>query len=191
MGIDKLTGSLIDEATREAAEIEKTAQWHVDSMLKEEKSKESGIKDKARAQVNVKLAEQKNERIAWARLEAKRIISEAKEDAISDNIEEFFNSLKDVRKSPQYKLFLAKSVSMASGELGEGLIIHIHKGEVPMLGKIEGNKVVADLEGLGGAIIESADSMVRIDMRLETLFEIKKDSLRKAIYDKVFAKGQE
>lgn len=191
MGIEKLTGSLVGEANKEAQEIVKTAQWHVEQMLKDEKSKEDGIRERAAAEVEARLRDQRNERLAWARLEAKRVIAEAREDAITNNLEDFFSELKEVRKTAAYKSFLDKSVRMAAAELGGRAIVHAAKPDLPALGKLQGCKVVADLEGLGGAIVEAEDKTVRIDLRLETLFEVGRDGLRKDAYDGLFGKGKD
>jgi len=190
MGIEKLTGSLIGEANREAKEIVKTAEWHLEQMLKDEKSKEEGLKQRATQEVNSRLADQRNERLAWARLEAKRMIAEAREDAISSNLEDFFSVLKEVRKSSAYKSFLEKSVRMAVEELGGKTVVRCIKSDTPILGKLANVKLESDLEGLGGAIVEKEDGTVRIDLRIETLYDIKRDSMRKDVYDKIFTKDK-
>jgi vacuolar-type H+-ATPase subunit E/Vma4 len=46
--------------------------------------------------------------------------------------------------------------------------------------------VVDDLEALGGAIVESSDGKVMIDLTLETLFETRRDEIRKQVYEKLF-----
>jgi vacuolar-type H+-ATPase subunit E/Vma4 len=190
MGIEKLTGSLIGEANKEAQEIVRTAEWHVEQMLKDERSKEEGLKERARAEVESRLGEQRNERLAWARLEAKRILAEAREDAITSNLEEFFAQLKEARKGAAYKSFLAGSVRKAASELGGKAIVHVAKQDMALVGKLPGCRVSGDLEGLGGAIVEAEDRSVRIDLRLETLFEIGRDALRKEVSDGLFGEGK-
>ncbi len=191
MGIEKLTGSLVGEANQGAQEIVKTAQWHVDQMLKEEQSKEDELKGKASAEVKARLEAQRNERLAWARLEAKRVIAEAREDAITNNLESFFEELKNARKAAAYKSFLEKSVAEAVKELGGACTVHVAKSDAAMLGKLHDCKVVTDLEALGGAIVESEDRSVRIDLRLETLFDLGRDGLRKEVHDLLFGKRKE
>ena len=189
MGIEKLTGSLVSEAQSEANEIVKTASWHVETMLKAEQAKINSLKDEAVSQVAARLEEQRNERLAWARLEAKRIIVESREDAITYSLEGFFSELKVIGKDALYKSFLKKSVAKAVNELGGKPVIHIVKGDLATLGKVNGSKIVGDLDSLGGAIVESVDGSVRIDLRLETLYELQRDNLRKEIYGRIFGKG--
>lgn len=186
MGIEKLKGSLLSEATDESRKIVEAAETHVKGMLEEERSRKAAMRKEAEKEVSRLLEEQRNERIAWARLESKRIIAEAKEDAIRDVLEDFFGSLKDVRKSPEYKRFLQKAVAEAAKELGGKVRIRILKGERALLPAIKDAAVSEDLESLGGAIVETADERIRIDLTLETLFESRRDGIRKSIYDKLF-----
>ncbi|HID72795.1 TPA: hypothetical protein EYP38_02530 [Candidatus Micrarchaeota archaeon] len=130
---------------------------------------------------------QKNERIAWARLEAKRILAEAREDAIKNVLEGFFEALGKAKKGKAYKGFMAKAVKSAVSELGtSGLVIHVCKGEGKLVGRVRGAKVVQDLDALGGAIVESKNGKMRVNLTLETLFESRRDELRKKISDKIF-----
>ena len=191
MGIEKLTGSLVGEANQGAKEIVKTAQWHVDQMLKDEQSKEDGLKEQASTEVKARLDAQRNERLAWARLEAKRVIAEAREDAITNNLESFFEELKDAHKGTAYKSFLEQSVKQAMKELGGACTIHVSKSDAALLAKLQNCKIAIDLEALGGAIVESEDRTVRIDLRIETLFDIRRDGLRKDVNDRLFGKGKE
>jgi vacuolar-type H+-ATPase subunit E/Vma4 len=144
------------------------------------------MKKEAEKDVEKNLTEQSNERIAWARLEAKRVLAEAREDSIKGVIEDLFTELKSVRKTAEYKKFLKKSVPAAAKELGRNTRVHIVKGDKTHLPKMNGVKVVEDLKALGGVLLESSDEKIRIDLTLERLFESRRDELRKQISDKLF-----
>jgi len=186
MGIEKLKGSLLSEANEDAQKIVQSAEAHVSGMLDEERSRKAAMKKDAEKEVARLLEEQRNERIAWARLESKRVIAEAKEDAIKGVLEDFFDALKGARKTPEYKRFLGKAVLEAVSELGGDVVIHILKGEKPLIPAVKGSKVVEDLDALGGAMVETSDGKIRVDLTLETLFESKRDDVRKSIYEKLF-----
>ncbi len=186
MGIEKLKGSLISEASEDARKITESAEAQVKGILDEERARRASLKKEAEAEVGRLLEEQRNERIAWARLESKRIMAEAREDAIKDVLEDFFDALGGVRKSPEYKKFLSSSVAEAMAELGAGSTVRVVKGDKALLGSVKGAKISEDLESLGGAIVESADGKIRIDLTLETMYESRKDDIRKQIYEKLF-----
>lgn len=186
MGIEKLKGSLLTEANEDAQKIIETAETHVRRMVDEERSKTSAMKKNAEADVEKLLQEQRNERLAWARLESKRIIAEAREDAIKNVLEDFFEILQKAKKGKEYKNFLKKEIANAASELGSPVVVHILKGDRSLVPTLKNSKIVEDLDALGGAIVETNDGKVRIDLTLETLFETKRDEIRKQIYEKLF-----
>jgi V/A-type H+-transporting ATPase subunit E len=186
MGIEKLKGSLLSEAGEDARKILSVSEAQAKVILDEERARRAAMKKDAEKAVEKTLQEQKNEQMAWARLESKRIMAEAREDAIKNVLEEFFEALGSVRKSQEYKKFLAAAVNSAVGELGSGAIVHVAKGDKALFGAPKASKVAEDLEGLGGAMVESDDGKIRVDMTLETLFESTRDQVRKKIFDNLF-----
>ncbi len=188
MGIEKLTSSLLKDAEGEADGIVKAAEGHVRKMKEDERAKITGLKKNAESEVEKVLKEQKNERLAWARLEAKRLVSEAREDAINNAIEDIFASLKELKKSKEYKNFISKEVSAALKEFkGTKIVVHVAKDDKKLLPKLpNGCKVVTDLDALGGAVIETQDGKMKVDLTLETLFELRRDDLRKMISSELF-----
>jgi V/A-type H+-transporting ATPase subunit E len=190
MGIERLTSSLISDANKEAEEIVKNAEWHASQMLEDERKKNDQYIEKAKTDVELSLTEQQNERFAWARLEAKRIMAEAHEDAIKNTLEDFFILLKKVRSMSEYKKFIKSAISEAVADLGDNAItVHVCKGDAQLIGKISNCKIKEDLQGFGGVIVEGSEGQVRVNMALETLFESKRDDLRKQIYDALFVPG--
>lgn len=186
MGIERLKGSLLSEASEDAKKIVEAAESHVSRMVEDERSRKASMKKDADREIEKLLEEQRNERIAWARLESKRILAESREDAIKGVLEEFFDSLEGARKTPEYKKFLAKAVPQAASELGGSVTVRVLKGDKALLPAIKGAKVNEDLDALGGAIVETSDGKIRIDLTLETLFEAQRDEIRKTIYEKLF-----
>jgi len=186
MGIERLKGSLLSEANEDAGKIIEAAEAHVKRMVEEERSRRAASMKEADSEISKLLEEQRNERIAWARLESKRVLAEAREDAIKGVIEDVFDSLGKARKTPEYKKFLARSIPQAAAELGGSVTVRVCKGDKALVPAVKGAKIVEDLEGLGGAIVESADGKIRMNMTIETLFESQRDEIRKRIYEKLF-----
>lgn len=187
MGIERLTSSLLLEANTEADQIIKAAETHVQKMVAGERAKTEELIKETHESVSKVLESRRNERIAWARLEAKRLLAEAKEDAIKNILEQFFEVLGQMKKSKEYRDFMSNGINYAIHELGNsGLTIHVSKGESKLVPRVKGIKVVEDLTALGGALVETKDHKVCINLTLEMVFESKKDELRKRIADKLF-----
>lgn len=186
MGIERLKGSLISEAREEAEKITGAAREQADGITQAERSKCLAMRKDADASVKRLLDDLRGERIAWARLESKRIMAEAKEDAIKGVIDDFFEALEAARKSPEYKKYMAKSLNEAIAELGAGATIHVVKGDKALVASGKGARVVEDLDSVGGLLAESADGKIRMNFTLETLFEGYRDEVRKRVYDLLF-----
>ena len=82
--------------------------------------------------------------------------------------------------------FLKKTVASAASEMGKNAVIHLVKGDKKKITVPKGCKVVEDLDSLGGALVESADGKIRMDLTLETLFDVRRDDIRKQVSDKLF-----
>jgi len=186
MGIEKLKGSLLSEAQGNVQAIESSAHTEAKAIIADEHARCMTIREEAGTELVRLLEEQRNERLAWARLESKRIIAESKEDAIKNVLEMFFEELEGARKGAEYKKFLARSAAAAVEEFGKETVIHVLKGEKTLLPGMKDVKVLDDLAGLGGLMAEGSGGRIRLDFTLETLFETRRDDIRKQIYDKIF-----
>jgi vacuolar-type H+-ATPase subunit E/Vma4 len=185
MGIKKLTSSILKEGEEEAAKIVQSAKWHIQKMLEEEKAKKQGQKAAVENEVKQLLEDKRRERLAWARLEAKRLIAEGREDAIKKALDEIYALAPSVRETPAYQKWLSSQVEAALEELGEKAVVRVVKGDRKHLPKVKA-KVEEDLDALGGAVVEIDGGRMRIDLRLETLFERRADDIRRALAAKLF-----
>jgi V/A-type H+-transporting ATPase subunit E len=186
MGIERLKGSLISEAREEAQKITGAAREQANGITEAEDRKCLAMKKEAEASVKKLLDDLRGERIAWARLESKRITAEAREDAIKGALDGLFEALEASRKSPEYRKYMARSANDAVAELGAGATIHVVRGDKALLGQVKGAKIVEDLDSLGGVLAESADGKIRMNFTLETLFEGRRDEVRKQVHDLLF-----
>ncbi len=186
MGIEKLKSSLLSEAQQESARIVEDAQKQAKTMLEEERARCAAMKSTAEKELESRLEEQREERLAWARLEARRILAEAREDAIKSVLEDFFEVLNTMRKSGDYKKLLSTTLSQAISDVGPGSTIHVLKGDKALLSAPKNVKVVEDLEGLGGLVAESANGKIISDHTIETIFETRRDEMRKNVNEKLF-----
>lgn len=194
MGIERLTTSLLVEAKKEADGLVKAAEWHLEKMLMEEKAKRAILLKKAEEDAVLLVEEQCKERLAWASLESRRILGEAREDAINAVLEDLYAMLGEVARKAEYKDFLRRTVANALDEMRTcpSLSIRCRKIDTPIVQAVIGNTSVAiddTLDSTGGFIIESRDGRIRINITLEALFDAKREDLRKLIYQKLFGAG--
>ncbi len=187
MGIEQLTADILTEARKEAKGITDNAEEGKKRSLAEEKKNVSAMVSAAEAEASSLVESQRRERVAWARLEANRMLGDAREEVIRDAMDSLYAQLEKFRKSKEYGDFLSGRVDAGIRELGvSNPVVHLCKGDRKFLRNNGKAKILEDLEALGGAIVESADGSVRVDLTLETLFEEKKEFLRKKLYERMF-----
>jgi vacuolar-type H+-ATPase subunit E/Vma4 len=188
MGIEQLTADILSEAKSEAKQITEGAEAEKKKHLDEEKKVVSAMLAQAEAEAKALVESQRRERVAWARLEGKKLEGEAREEVIRDALDALYEQLEKFRKSKEYGDFLSARIESGIKEIGiPNPVVRVCKGDKKFVKNGNGKaKVVEDLEGIGGAIVESADGSVRVDLTMETLFEDKKEFLRKKLYEKLF-----
>lgn len=186
MGIDHLTADILADAKREAKEIVDAALAEKKKALGREKKAVSGTILASEKEAEEFVASQKRERIAWAKLEAKKIVGDAREAMVRQAMDGLYKKLASFSGTKEYGDFLNARVKQALAELGlPKAVVHLCKGEKKYLKGVNA-AVKEDLTGMGGAIVESPDGSVRVDFTLETLFEERMELLRKAAYEKMF-----
>jgi V/A-type H+-transporting ATPase subunit E len=189
MGLEQLTATILDEAKKESASAVSAADAERRKMLGEAKA----AAEKARMEAEAKTAEfvesQRRERIAWARIEAKRAINEARESVVDGAIEDVFAEMRAFPKSREYPKFLNALVAHGMEELGSPkAVVHVRKEDRKHLnGK---NSVKDDLDEWGGCIVESADGSVRVDLTFSALLDQKRELLRKMLYEALFRQDE-
>ncbi|MFA5050048.1 MAG: V-type ATP synthase subunit E family protein [Candidatus Micrarchaeia archaeon] len=191
MSLELIAKSLLEESEKEAKIVISSAQMNADKIISEAKKAEKEMLGKAITEVNNKLLESKKERIAWANLEKKKIISEAKEKVILALLEDFRDRLSELKKKSQYAMFLRKKIKESLDELSDlEAVVHIAKGDKKHLEALGRNvKILEDLDSVGGAIVSNKKGTILINNTLESVFEFKKTQIRKEIYNSLFGKG--
>ena len=186
MGIDHLTADILAEARKEAKAITDAAEAEKKKALDEEKQKGKTLLSKAGNEADDFVAAQRRERIAWAKLEAKKIEGDARESVVTDAMDSFYKSLAKFRSSREYGIFLNERVKEATiAIVTKTHTVRVCKGDKKLLKNFKGT-IREDLTGMGGAIVLSPDETVQVDCTLEGLFEEKKELLRKKVYERMF-----
>ncbi|MGV8176896.1 MAG: V-type ATP synthase subunit E [Candidatus Bilamarchaeaceae archaeon] len=184
MGMNALLSSLDADSAKEAGRILENARKQGGDIISGARKEGEENLSNAENEAGKAVEEQKRERTAWARLEAKRVISDEKEAAIRDALVQVLEEASKLRGSKQYAGFMADSAASAEKELGARMTVHVRKGDRKYVPKKY--KAVEDLDASGGLIAESDGGKIRMNFTLEEVFETRKDELRRRIAQKLF-----
>lgn len=180
-----IKGTILKDARQEGELALKKAEEEVEAeLLRARKEGEARVK-RAEGEAEATVESERKERLSWAKLEAKRLLAEAKEDAVNAALDSLIERVKSYAKTRQYAEKAKAKISSAVKELGSRAVIRVKKGDKKLL-SVNGAEVREDADILGGAIVESTDAKLRIDLSVEEMLNAQRDMIRKEIYRRLF-----
>ncbi len=184
MALKALRETILREAHQEAGAMYERAQEEAKGLLEEEKKQGLLKKKQVKDELESALANFRQERLAWAQLEARRMEAAAREQAIKAQIDNLYEELKGI-SGRAYEGFLNRRLKEAVEQLGKNCTVHL-QGKDKSKPKAS-VKMKTDLEGeYGGLKGESADGKIIFNGTLDGEVEMKYEELRKMIYESLF-----
>ncbi|MCX8197960.1 MAG: V-type ATP synthase subunit E family protein [Candidatus Micrarchaeota archaeon] len=186
MGFEDLASELHKSAEAEARKIVHSAEKNAEKIEAEAKEKaELAVKAAKREAIEYSKQES-SERLTSAKLSAKKIIDEAKEEAVDAALKQVWEQFKsESLKKSNYPQILDRLIREGLEELGaKDAIVHVRDEDRALVSGFRLAKLPPGYSG--GAILESADGKVRVNKTLEEVFSQKKPQLRKEIFDRLF-----
>lgn len=189
MGLSQLKKELIGDAKGQAKEISLETERERKEILKEAEKQKQAVLEAAEKEANALVEDEKREQFAAIQLKAKRIVSEAKEEAVNNNLGEVWTAFAKASKDADYPRLLKRLVEEGLDALGAGAVVQVNGKDVSLAKKYAKNvKAVPGLSG--GAIVSSPDGRISINNSLEALFEERRDEVRRMVFGKLFT-GQD
>ncbi|MBU0585991.1 V-type ATP synthase subunit E [Candidatus Micrarchaeota archaeon] len=177
--------TLLKDAKQSGEVLLKKAESELEAEFTKTKSEGERLVATAEAQAEATVENEKRERQSWAKIEAKRIVMDAKEDAVNAAFENLVDRLEDYTKTKAYSDTMKKKIAAAVSELGTKCVVHVKKGDKKKL-SVSGAEMREGANILGGAIVESKNGKFKIDLSLEEMLDANRDELRKEIHARLF-----
>ena len=172
--------AIISDAKKRAQAIVKSAKKEHEKLIKERKEYWKERLNELERKAKEEAKEMGNERIAWAKLEAKRIKARAFEKVVERTIEEVIKEFKKRTHKPSFAQTIKKIASEVKKEVGDVII------RLPRDSKIDIKefKVKKDLDSVAGFTIESKDGKVVYSYTIEDMIDLYRDEIRRIVYEK-------
>ncbi|MFH0836160.1 MAG: V-type ATP synthase subunit E family protein [Candidatus Micrarchaeota archaeon] len=184
MGIDDLKKEIVEDADSQAKKMLEEARAQARQITADAKQNAKKIVSDGKEK-SLKEAVEKNIEISSARLQGRKLMSEAKDAVVRKVFEDLRIELAAFAKSKEYPAVLAKLAKQAVAELGEEAVLHVRKQDAALL-KGAG-KVSSDyLDCIGGLIAETPDKRIRVDCTFEALIESHEDEIRQKCFEEFF-----
>lgn len=183
--LHEIKSAIIRDAKEEGEAALQKAEAELEAELVKVKSDGEAMVKAAEEEAKRIVENERRERLSWAKLEAKRILAEAKEDAVNSALQSLLELMKDYVGTTQYAQKIKEKISSAVSEMSGKATVHVRKTDKKLF-QLPRAVVVGDAEIIGGAIVESKDGKLRIDLSIEALMDANRDAIRKDIYDRLF-----
>jgi len=189
MGLDNLVDEIMRSASGDSEQIEHETKERCAQIVKDAELAAEQRLAKAKEDTGKAVEAEKSERIAAARLQAKKMIEDAHEEAVNAALEEIWHKVAARAKSKDYGKMLKKLVDKGAKELGrKDFVVMVNARDRKAAKDMKFPLSEENAECEGGAVVLSSDEKVRVDMTFEALFAAKKEDLRKQIYTSLFGK---
>ncbi|MEM0287266.1 MAG: V-type ATP synthase subunit E family protein [Nitrososphaerota archaeon] len=190
MGTEALSGAeaLLRELADKKAKALKSLEQEFEAKLKEVETQTAAaiaeIQQRAQDESKLQAEKERNRIIGASKLQAKKLIFDATEKMMKENLESLQQVLKSYTESEPYKDLLLRMANYASRRLGRGMVIKCREKDKAILND-KGFKVISsDIQSVGGIIAYNSNRSLELDLRLEELLRIKEEQVRAAIAGK-------
>ena len=188
MGFEELANELHKGADAEGRKIIHASEKNAGKIVEDAKEKAEEIVKAAKSEAAEFAKQEASERTTSAKLAAKKMVDEARDEAVEASMEQLWQKFKsDSMKKSVYPGLMGRLVSEGIAELGTSQATIYARGEDAQYLQAGGEARKLPPEYCGGVIVESKDGKVRVNKTLEEIFAQKKSALRKEIYDRLFS----
>ena len=128
------------------------------------------------------VAHERAQRLAAAKLQARKLLYEAREKRLEGAIGETRGLLQAYTRSPQYPAVLKRMMAAATETLGKQLRIFGRSEDAPVLGKVAGKSFDPTPQPiLGGLIAETPEGSRRLNLSFDELLRLREDRVRELL----------
>jgi vacuolar-type H+-ATPase subunit E/Vma4 len=168
MGLEVVLNQIQSAGQKEESNILEQAHFEKDRILAEAQRRADAMRADATARTEARLEALRRELTSAAEFESRRRLLVARRELAEDFRRRVLESLSTLAANKNQAL-LTKLAQRAKKDLPAGTA-HARKADLPTL-TAAGFKAGRDLPGPGGFQVESADGLIVLDLRYETLLE--------------------
>jgi vacuolar-type H+-ATPase subunit E/Vma4 len=168
------------EAELQAAETER--QTAAAQIVADRDQRVAAIRKEAARLAENESARERAQRLAAAKLKARKLLYEAKEARLSGAVRETRALLREYADSDAYPPTLRRMLDVATETLGKALRVRGRAEDASQLSKIAGKTFdPTPLPILGGIVAETADGKRRLNLSFDELLRLREDRVRELL----------
>lgn len=176
MSLDTVVEDIRDEARERAKEIRADAEDRADDVVAEAEADADDIVADAEAEAEREIAQEREQKLSSAKLEAKQMRLEARRDALEDVRETVEQRIADLEGEERESL-TRDLLDAAAEEFDEGSDVRVYGSAddealiSDVLDDYDGYDYAGEYDCLGGVVVESDTSRVRVNNTFDSILE--------------------
>ncbi|MGD0587779.1 MAG: V-type ATP synthase subunit E [Thermoplasmata archaeon] len=128
------------------------------------------------------VARERAQRLAAAKLQARKLLYEARERRLTSAVQETRALLSEYTRSAQYPTVLKRMVAVANDSLGKQLRISGRAEDTALLQKVAGKSFDPTPQPIvGGLVAETPDGSRRLNLSFDELLRLREDRVREIL----------
>jgi vacuolar-type H+-ATPase subunit E/Vma4 len=184
MGVDALLNEVEQRRKRALEALEGEYGAKREEVKKRTEEQRAYIMEAAKREAAALAQKEKTRIQGAAKLQAKKLLFDATEKLLENNIEALKEALADYAESPAYSELLTRMARYASKRLGGKIKVTCRKEDEATL-KAAGAKIDStSLNSIGGFKADSEDGTLELDLTFEELLRSREDEVRASILGK-------
>ena len=176
MSLETVVTDIRDEARERAEEIRADAEARADEIVAEAESDAAEIIAEKERELEGRIAQEREQKLSSAKLQAKQERLAARRDVLAEvreSVEERVASLDGDDREELTRELLAASA--AEFDEGDAVVVHARASDEPLVTDIlteyDGFEVGEPYDCLGGVVVESEGSRVRVNNTFDSILE--------------------
>lgn len=182
MSLDRLVDEIRQKVDEEIAR-EKSRLAAEEARINSERDRRvDSIRAESTKQTELEVARERAQRLARAKLEARKKLFEAKERRMAHRLTEARTVLADFTETAEYPPILKRLYAFAVDQLGKQVRVRGRAEDAPRLKTIAGKSFVATPEPItGGLIAETPDGARRVNLSFDELLRLRENEVRELL----------
>lgn len=178
--------SLVEEIRRrgeaELAAVEADRAARAAALVEERDRKVAEIRGQVARATDTDVARERAQRVAAAKLQARKLLYEARESRLGAAVEETRALLQGLTGLPDYASVLRRMHQAATEALGRSVRVSGRKEDAGLLAKVAGRSFDPTPQPiLGGLIAETTDGARRLNLSFDELLRLREDQVRELL----------
>lgn len=179
MSLERLVEEIRQRAERELSEEEARARSEEATISSHKDRRVQEVQSEGKRLAETEAARERAQRLAAAKLQARKMVYEARERRTSTQLDGVRTALTEFTESDDYPSVLKRMFAFATDRLGKQLRVSGRSEDAALLRQVAG-KCFDDTPApiLGGLIAEASDGSRRLNLSFDELLRLREDEVR-------------